>query len=122
MNPPDDKIDFSPLDPARDALRFERMVRATAARAREAAAKSLEPTVVSQLAAWARPALALAAAAALLLWLPSVFGSKPGATPGTNPTAAKTAADPAASLVRWTQGTETPPVGEVLSALGDHHG
>jgi hypothetical protein len=122
MNEPDDKIDFSPLDPAQDALRFERMVRATAARAREAAARHAEATVVSQLAAWARPALALAAAATLLLWLPTVFGTKPGTTNPQAPAATKTAADPAASLVRWAQGTETPPVGEVLSALGDHHG
>lgn len=59
----DDRIDFGPLDPKQDELRFERMVRGVMVRTKR---PGLEDTVTK----YGVRALALAAGLALLAWLP----------------------------------------------------
>lgn len=73
-----DRIDFSSLDPSRDALRYERTVRALAAKA---AARRMR--LDDALLRWARPALAVAAVLAALAWLPALWStdSQPAAQP-----------------------------------------
>jgi hypothetical protein len=69
----DDPIDFSALDPARDAARFRAITGAIAqdvmsARARR---RATAPDLVAELAGWTRPAL-LAAAIVLAVAIPTV--------------------------------------------------
>lgn len=76
----DRPIDFSSLDPTRDATRFGAMTGAItrdamAARARRAASP---PGVLAELVAWSRPAL-LAAAIVLAVAIPTVAYSPRGA-------------------------------------------
>lgn len=59
----DDRIDFGPLDPKQDELRFERMVRGVMARTKR---PGLDATVTK----YGVRALALAAGLALLAWVP----------------------------------------------------
>lgn len=59
----DDRIDFGPLDPTQDELRFERMVRGVMARTKR-------PTLSDAVSRYGLRALALAAGLALLAWLP----------------------------------------------------
>jgi hypothetical protein len=67
-----DKIDFGPLDPSRDAQRWQRMVSSVAERA--FARRRLPRSIPLQLLSWARPTLAVAAALALLVWVGALFG------------------------------------------------
>jgi hypothetical protein len=67
----DRKIDLTALDPSRDEARWERMVRSVATRGAEGAARRRPGPLLLQLAAWARPALACAAALALAVWVPA---------------------------------------------------
>lgn len=63
----DDRIDFGPLDPKQDALRFERMVRGVMARTKR-------PGFSDTVTRYGVRALALAAGLALLAWLPVLAG------------------------------------------------
>jgi len=61
----DDRVDLSALDPARDPARWSALVTAAAARAAARRRASLSRAV----AGYGLPAFALAAAAALAIWL-----------------------------------------------------
>jgi len=100
-----DRIDFSSLDPSRDGLRWEGRVRAIAARA---FAGHRNP-VLWQLTAWARPAMAMAALAALVCWLPALAEKE---TP-------RAATDGARALSEWAANPPPSSTNEVLSSLGD---
>jgi hypothetical protein len=103
----DERIDFSPLDPSRDRVRWERMVRSVAARGRAARR--------TPILRWARPALAAAAIAAAAAWAPLlVRGGGGGATVA--------ASDPATSLADWARSGETPAPGELIGMFGGDHG
>ena len=86
-----DRIDFSNLDPSRDGPRWEGRVQAIAARA----FAGHQNPVLWQLTAWARPALAMAALAALVCWLPALAEKE---APGT---ASRAATDGARALSEW---------------------
>jgi hypothetical protein len=117
----DRKIDLSPLDPSRDPLRWERMVRSVAARGAEAAARGRPATLALQLVAWARPAMAAAAALALAVWVPAWLRAGPTATttPPSTTTPAGTAADTAARLAAWAATDESATASSLLLTLGD---
>src|SRR4051812_16458548 len=87
----DDKLDFSSLDPARDRERWQRRVDDVVARAQ---ASRQSGRWARELSALARPALALAAAAALLVW------SATWLAPGRR-SASGTRVDPAERLMEW---------------------
>ena len=62
----DERMDLTPLDPARDPDRYERLVGAvTDAAAMELARRRLRTTAIGQVARWYRPMLAAAAAIAI---------------------------------------------------------
>jgi hypothetical protein len=63
----DDRVDLSALDPARDPARWEARVLAAATAARAAARR--RASLSRTLAGYGVPAFALAAAAALAIWL-----------------------------------------------------
>jgi hypothetical protein len=73
MNPDDDPIDFSPLDPARDARRWRQLSDEVVAHA----VAALRPSLTLQLVAWLRPAMAGAAAVAVVVWAGSLLADRP---------------------------------------------
>jgi hypothetical protein len=103
----DERVDLSALDPARDAARWEGRIQAVVARAVEARRWS----VAGQLSSWARPALALAAAAALFSWI--------GVGLSLRPAAESTPEDAVWMLSRWADSGEQPTAGNLLSVLGE---
>jgi hypothetical protein len=103
----DDRLDLSPLDPTRDAARFEAIVRSVAARA---AARPMRDAS-SILLAWWRPALALAASLALVPWGPSLLTAR-------TPTSESLSSDPAAAILEWARAGAPSSAAEVLDSLG----
>ena len=69
----DERIDFSPLDPKRDEVRWGRIVTRLAAQA--AAERREHLSVEWQMARWARPVLAVAAGLCLLAWAGGWLGN-----------------------------------------------
>lgn len=70
----DDRIDFGPLDPQRDELRYQRLVRGVLARTRR-------PGLLDTVTRSGGRALALAAGLAMLAWVPVLArGQAPQAT------------------------------------------
>jgi hypothetical protein len=114
----DRKIDLTALDPSLDQVRWERMVRSVAVRGAEAAARRRPGRLTLQLAAWARPALAFAAALALLVWVPSWLRR----TPTAPATAAAAMSDHAARIAAWAASDEPASANALLLALGDDDG
>jgi len=104
----DDRIDFSPLDPTRDGMRFERFVRTVAARA---AAGRRHAVMWAFTIRWWRPALILAAMLTLFAWAPWLM-----ATARTD-SGALAMADPAATLVQWVHNGKMPSAYEMLDSL-----
>jgi hypothetical protein len=102
-----DPVDLGPLDPALDQVRWERLVRSVAARGAAGAALRRPRNLVLQLAAWARPAMALAAAAALVAWAPTLLRrGVPGTSrPSTASARSTPPGDPAARLAAWADDT-----------------
>jgi hypothetical protein len=100
-NPEDDRIDFSALDPSRDRVRWEARIAAIAAAGRK------RPSLFDALAAWARPALAAAAAIAVVVW---------GAAMLTHRTA-PAQADPYAQVIDWSRGQMPQNAYELLEVL-----
>ncbi|MDY0004240.1 MAG: hypothetical protein RBU30_23270 [Polyangia bacterium] len=114
----DDKIDFSALDPSRDAEGWEERVQEVArmalARHRPRAA------LPEQLVAWLRPAMVLAAALALLVWGAALGGlgrSEPAQT-GQVPRSEAPGAEPALLVARWAAEDARPTPMELLRVLG----
>jgi hypothetical protein len=112
----DDKLDLTALDPARDALRWERTLRATVDRA---VAVRRVPPLVRELAAMRRPALLCAAAAALLVWSATLVAPRPGRTGGA---AGGAGTDETGTLLDWAQSNEAPSASDILETLGGGHG
>jgi hypothetical protein len=104
----DDRFDFSALDPARDAERWEQRIRQVVAHA----TRVPRWTVSAQLSRWARPALGLAAAAALFstLGLVWIAGQLDGG---------KAQESPSAVLSRWAATDEAPSTRHLLTVLGE---
>ena len=106
----DSKIDFSCLDPSRDAAkwgaRVSRIVQ-SAARSRQ-----IRNTLWYQLFAWTRPALAAAGVAALLCVSGAAVASY-----GVDTETTRTA--PAQTLASWAAGEELPSTERILQVLGD---
>lgn len=91
----DEPIDFSTLDPSRDAARWDRTIAATVARA----AASRRPSVMREVSRSGVVVLALAVAAAAAIWL----GRRPGA-------ATHVARDPITEWTRWASGEAVDPL------------
>ena len=109
-----DRIDLSALDPSRDAERWEAMVRATAARGMDARRPSAR--VLAELVAGWRPALALAAAVAVLAWVPSLLAARRDAAK-----AAAAPADPVLSTASWALRARSPTAADLVASLGEDH-
>jgi len=107
-------MDFSALDPSQDAQRWERMVKSVASRA--IAARRHRVSLPYQLAAWMRPALAIAAAVALLSWVGALISARPGSA-----VAQQTAEAPAFVLARWAMADERSSTSKMLQVLGGQH-
>ena len=107
------KIDLTCLDPSRDHERWDRIVNSLAAKAWAARQRKL--TVPIQLLAWARPALAIAAAVALVPWVASL------ARESGDETQVTTEQDPALVLAHWASQDERPAPSRILEVLGDRY-
>jgi hypothetical protein len=109
MNHDEEPIDFSALDPRRDELRFERLVRETTKRA----LSRREPTLVDVVPRMARPLLALAAGLAVLAWVPRLTAHEATGEPTA------TARTPSEALADWALTGEAPSGQELFASLGD---
>jgi hypothetical protein len=96
MTHDDDPIDFSPLDPARDAPRWDRAIDRVVARA----VAARRPSVLREVSRTGVFVFALAAAAAAAMW----FGRRPGASQPT------TTHDPVTEWSRWASGEDVDPL------------
>ena len=107
------RIDFSSLDPTRDSGRFETVVRSVVERtmARRAARK----TVGYQLLLWARPAIAVAAVAAMVLFVGAMLLSS---APGED---AEPCDERALVLTQLASGHTAISTYQILDALGARH-
>jgi len=105
----DDKLDLSALDPARDRQRWERRIGQVVARAVVARRFS----VGGQLRSWARPALGLAAAAAVFSWLGLILRWQDQAPLSTSQNE-----EAVSVLSRWAASDEQPSASRMLSVLG----
>jgi hypothetical protein len=108
----DARFDLSPLDPARDAERWERRIA-------EVVACTLQArrwTVSGQLSRWARPALGLAAAAALFSWLGLALRLP---LDGAAERDGRSETDPSSLLSSWAANDARPSTGTLLSVLGE---
>jgi len=116
----DEKVDLSALDPFPDPVRFERTVKAIAARA--LSVRQRRQTVSGQLSAWARPALAVAAGVALVSWVPSLWLRARGQGQAAA-APSQTVAGPAPTLMEWAARDALPEdTTELLRTLGGVHG
>lgn len=110
----DRRFDFSSIDPSRDRVSWEQKISTIATRA--AAAVRVPWTVSAQLAAWLRPALALAAGVAVVLWL-----AVPLTAPSSTSSVRARQLDPAVALERWALGEVNHSVWTQLETLGVDH-
>jgi hypothetical protein len=109
----EEKIDLSELDPSRDAPRWARMVESVAARAMAARrARPSSEIFAEALVRRARPMLAFAAAAAILVWA----GAWNAGRHRTSTTAAS--AVPALALAQWAAEDSVPSTSNILDVLG----
>jgi hypothetical protein len=107
-----DRIDFSPLDPKRDATRFKRMVDRTVAGVRSAV---LSPSgLVHQLVVWGRAAVATSALLAVAAWLPALFEGGLSSAPS-----ALRRGDPIELVSQWAKTGKVPSEIDPVDALGD---
>jgi hypothetical protein len=109
-----EKIDLSPLDPTVDLRRWNDLVNTITRRAIEARQRRL--SVTYQLLAWARPAVAMAAAVALVVIAGaslSRFGSR---------TEVSSAVKPALILADWAVRGEAPSTATMIEVLGGARG
>ncbi len=109
-----DKIDFSPLDPSREPAHWESLVQATLAQARPMAA--VHPLFASLASRSGRVALALAAAVALMAWLPSMLQAS--AEPATE---SARQSDAATQLATWASRGEVPADENIFATFGATH-
>ncbi|MGH7567305.1 MAG: hypothetical protein ACREK2_10790 [Gemmatimonadota bacterium] len=112
----DERIDLSPLDPARDPDRVERIMGAV--RAGIAGSGSIEPWTAPLARAWI-PALLAAAIAGLLAVSAPRSLEQPAPTAGTADPLAISIGVPA-PIARWAASEEPPSAAEVLAAMEAH--
>jgi len=110
MHEDEEPVDFSPIDPARDATRWNALVASVAARARA----RRKPSLARELTRRGVPAFALAAAAAAIVWL-----ARPRPSPSPEPAGAARA--PADVLATWALDGGGDPI-DLLGEGGDHAG
>jgi hypothetical protein len=103
----DRRVDLSALDPGGDPERFERMVQSVLARAGQPRPES----IASALVAHGRVGIALATAAAILVWAPVLLARGGGASESR-------AADPVAVVTAWAEQGAIPDGVDVLHVLG----
>ncbi|TNF32164.1 MAG: hypothetical protein EP329_11090 [Deltaproteobacteria bacterium] len=101
-------VDLTPLDPSRDEPRWERMIASVVQRALTEARRL---TVARQLAAWARPVLAIAATLAIAAWTGAAL----------TPTGA-TATAPTSVMTQWAYEGQAPEAATIFETLGGDHG
>jgi hypothetical protein len=109
-----EKIDLSPLDPTRDQGRWNDLISAIARRGVEARRRRM--SVTYQLLAWARPAVAMAAAVALIVAVgasASRYQSKTNARPAVKPTLI---------LTVWAATNQPPSTATMIEVLGGARG
>ncbi len=113
----DDRIDFSALDPERDAQRFERMVQAVVAGAMGGPpARALAVEIVR----FGRAALACAVLLAAAAWAPMLTR---GAHDASRPSAAASRRqDPVELVSTWAEQGSVPSDLDLLAALGGSDG
>lgn len=107
----DEPIDFSPLDPSRDARRWQARIDGIVAETMRARQRRLG--LMSQLLSFAKPALAIAAALALVSWAGAMqYRSQPSV---------RASAHPATNLLEWAANDQVPSANEVFESLGVQH-
>lgn len=106
-------IDFSPLDPSRDPRRWEAAVRSVVDRG--IAARTKREAFGHQLLLLARPALAVAASAALAIWVGAAAWTEEEDDPRTQ------TADSALVLSQWAATSDAPSANRILEVLGGRH-
>ena len=106
----DDKLDLSPLDPEQDEERWEALVtsitrRAVAARERRG--------LFGEMLTMSRPALALAAGVAIIVWM--------GAISMRHAEHAPSREDRVMTLLSWANAPTMPEPSEILATFGGNH-
>jgi hypothetical protein len=104
-----ERIDLSSLDPAASSDRWQQLVEATSRRA--LATRQRRPSLSMQLLAFARPALACAAALALLTWGAALREGKQSSCDGSG-------SDNAFCVASWAATGELPATETILDVLG----
>lgn len=102
----DDRLDLGALDPSRDRARWAALVASVASRAED---KARRASVPRQLLVLARPALALAAVLALVVWGAAYFDVTSGV---------EVEAAPTDVLARWAQNDELPAPTQIFDVIG----
>lgn len=103
MEDDEDKIDLTALDPMRDSEHWNRLVVSITDRARTRV--RAKRSVTGQLAAWARPTLAVAAALCLIVWLGALSQRDSAGE------------DAVELLSHWANGAELPATSNILEAF-----
>jgi hypothetical protein len=117
----DDPIDLSPLDPASDPERFERLIGAIRAQVAPVLAMSARRRgVIEQIAAWRTPMLVAAAVvvAASAVLLVGARGAAAVVSGGGGPHLAEAVGVPA-PVAEWMRRGELPTSAELLDAFGE---
>jgi len=109
----DSPIDLSSLDPSREPERWKQLIDEVVEQARAAHCRRM--SVAHQLVAWTVPALAIAAAFALVVWAGALSVAQRTAT------AHNSAADPAFVLARWAMTDERPATSAIWQVFGERY-
>jgi hypothetical protein len=107
----DAPLDFSLLDPSRDAARWQARIDSVVAETIRRRHRRLG--MVGLVERYARAALAIAAAIALVSWA--------GAAQFVTKTASSTVVHPTSALLVWATNDEVPSTSEVFQSLGVQH-
>ena len=105
-----ERLDLSPLDPARDAAAWSSKIAVLAAKGQSLRVE--RNRMGPWLLAWGRPSVALAATMALILWL---------ATPHRAPESSTNTVDPTLAVAAWAVSDTVPSTTEFLETLGAIH-
>jgi hypothetical protein len=103
-----ERIDFSPLDPSRDELRWSRTIDSLVARA--VSERRARLSVERQLLRWARPVLAMAAGLCIAAWTAGLIA-------GDRQAQVATVAPPALTLANWAANNEIPDPSDLVATL-----
>ena len=107
----DQKIDLGPLAPWPNEDDFESVVQSVTRRAVRARAEQVSYTF--QLNSLVKPALALAASAAIAIWIGALASQKPSVKEAGRPKK-----DPAFELASWAASNTVPSTSEIIRVLG----